>query len=246
MGGPAVLVTRPEPGGTETARRVAALGWEPVLAPALVLRPRGFVIPPAQALVLTSRAAARALPPPVPGLPVLAVGEATAIEAQGRGWAECHAAEGTAESLAALAGRMLDPARGALILAVGEGYALDLAAALRTRGFRVVRRIAYAAAPAETLPEAARFAIGAGRVGTVLFHSPRSALCAMTLFRAAGLAAAAPRMEVLAISRRVAQAAVAAAAPQAWRAVRIAARPEEQALLALLGPRRNAEVSGSP
>ena len=38
--GAAVLVTRPEPGAAETARRVAALGWRPVLAPALVLAPR--------------------------------------------------------------------------------------------------------------------------------------------------------------------------------------------------------------
>ncbi len=240
MAAPGVLVTRPEPGGTETAARVAALGWEPVLAPALMLQPRNFVIPRAQAVLLTSRAAARALPAPIPGLPVLAVGEATAAEARARGWADCRAADGTAESLAALAGRTLDPAKGPLLLAVGAGYALELASALRGQGFGVIRRIAYAAAAAERIPEAAIAALRAGRVGCVLFHSPRSALCAMTLLRAAGLAAAAPRMEVLAISRRVAQAAIAAAAPLAWGAVRIAARPEEQALLALLGPRRDA------
>ena len=39
---PGVLVTRPEPGAAETARRVAALGWRPILAPALVLAPRRF------------------------------------------------------------------------------------------------------------------------------------------------------------------------------------------------------------
>jgi uroporphyrinogen-III synthase len=245
MARPAVLVTRPEPGGSETAARVAALGWDPVLAPALVLAPRDFVIPPCQALLLTSRAAARALPPPVPGLPVLAVGEATAAEAQARGWADCRAAEGTAESLAALAAARLDPRGAPLLLAVGAGYSLDLAAALRARGFRVIRRVAYAAAPAEHLPEAALHALRAGRVGAVLFHSPRSALCAMTLLRAAGLADAAPRLEVFAISRRVAQAAVAAASPFAWRAVHVAARPEEQAMLALLGRPRDARQPGS-
>ncbi|EHL99111.1 hypothetical protein HMPREF9946_03359, partial [Acetobacteraceae bacterium AT-5844] len=36
---PAVLITRPEPGGADTAAAVAALGWRPVLAPALVLAP---------------------------------------------------------------------------------------------------------------------------------------------------------------------------------------------------------------
>ena len=77
---PGVLITRPEPGAAETARRVAALGWRPILAPALVLAPRPFAAPPAQALLLTSRAAARALPPS--DTPVLAVGEATAAEAR--------------------------------------------------------------------------------------------------------------------------------------------------------------------
>jgi hypothetical protein len=48
-------------------------------------------------------------------------------------------------------------------------------------------------------------------------------------------------MEALAISRRVADAAVAALAPSRWRSVRVAARPEEQALLGLLGPRREGE-----
>ncbi|WP_158287909.1 uroporphyrinogen-III synthase [Falsiroseomonas bella] len=243
---PAVLVTRPEPGGSETAARVAALGWQPVLAPALVLAPRAFVIPACQALLLTSRAAARALPPPVPGLPVLAVGEATAAEARARGWNDCRAADGTAESLAALVAATLDPRDGPLLLAVGEGYSLDLAATLRARGFRVIRRIAYAAAPADRLPEAARQALAAGQVAGILFHSPRSARCAMNLLRAAGLADVAPRLEVFAISRRVAQAAVAAASPLAWRAVHVAERPEEQATLALLGRPRDAGAPVSP
>ncbi len=234
---PGVLITRPDPGGAETARRVAALGWQPVLAPAMVLQPRRFTIPRAQAVLLTSRAAARALPPPVPGLPVLAVGEATAAEARARGWEDARAAGGTARDLAELAAADLDPRAGPLLLAVGAGYALDLAAELRGRGFRVIRRIAYAAQPAPALPAPAVEAVSAGVVGAVLFHSPRSALYAMTLLRATGVLAAVPRMEVLAISRRVAETAMSAVAPLAWRAVRVATRPEEDALLELLGRR---------
>lgn len=232
----AVLVTRPEPGGAETAARVAALGWEPVLAPALVLRPHAIVIGRAQALLLTSRAAARALPPPVAGLPVLAVGEATAAEARALGW-QAEAAAGTARDLAELAARRLDPRAGPLLLAVGQGYALDLAADLRARGFRAIRRIAYRAEPATSLPPEAIRAWEDGRIGAVLFHSPRSALCAITLLRDAGLAAGAAQIEVLAISRRVADAAAAAISPFAWRALRVAERPGEDSLLRLLGRR---------
>lgn len=229
----AILITRPEPGGAETAARVAALGFAPLLAPALVLAPRHVVMPPAQALLLTSRAAARSVPV-TPALPVLAVGEATAAEARARGFADVTAAAGTARELAGLAAARLDPAGLPLLLAVGQGYALDLAAELRGRGFRVIRRIAYAAEPAESLPPEVAAAWSAGRVATVLFHSPRSALCAINLLRAAGLVAGARRVEVLAISRRVGEAAAAAISPGQWRSVRHAPRPSEEALLGLL------------
>jgi len=231
-----VLVTRPEPGGAETAARLRALGWQPLLAPALVLAPQPFSLPPCQAVLLTSRAAARALPPPM-DLPLLAVGAATAAAARAAGWARVEAAEGTALDLARLAAARLDPAGGTLLLVVGQGYALDLAADLRSHGFRVLRRIAYAARPATTLPDPVRDALGAGAPpGRILFHSPRSAGCAITLFQKAGFAETIAQMAALVISPRVAQAALAALAPLSWRELRIAARPTEDALLALLGP----------
>ena len=128
-------------------------------------------------------------------LPVLAVGEATAAEARAHGFVNVTAAEGDAAALAALAADRLDPAAGPLLLAVGEGYGAELAAALRRRGFRVLRRVVYAAAPATALPEAARAALAAEAVVAALFFSPRSARCAISLLRAAGLAGAwrAPR-----------------------------------------------------
>jgi hypothetical protein len=119
----------------------------------------------------------------------------------------------------------------------GDTNALDLAADLRARGFRAIRRIAYRAEPATGLPPEAIRAWEDGRIGAVLFHSPRSALCAITLIRDAGLVAGAAQMEVLAISRRVADAAAAAISPAAWRALRVAERPGEDSLLRLLGRR---------
>ncbi len=230
-----VLVTRPEPGASETARRLAALGWRPVLAPALVLAPRPLAaMPRAQAILLTSRAAARALPRDwfPASLPVLAVGEATAAEARARGFADVRPASGDAQALAALAAATLDPAAGPLLLAVGVGYGLDLAASLRARGFRVIRRIAYAAAPAAALPPEAIAAVHQGVIAAALFFSPKSAQSALALLRTAGLAATAPGIRALAISPRVAQ--LLAALP--WRQVQVAARPDQDSLLELLGP----------
>jgi uroporphyrinogen-III synthase len=236
-----VLVTRPEPGAAETARRVAALGWEPVLAPALVLAPRRRAteppLPPAaaQALLLTSRAAARAVPPVRPCTPVLAVGGATAAEARSHGFVNVTAADGDAAALAALCAARLDPAAGPLLLAVGEGYGAELATALRGRGFRVSRRVVYSAEPAAALPEPARAALASEEVVAALFFSPRSAGCAISLLRAAGLAGTLARAEALAISPRVASVLEAAPEPR-WRGLRVAARPDQDSLLRLLGP----------
>lgn len=233
-------MTRPEPGAAETARRVAALGWEPVLAPALVLAPRPpaerVPVAPVQALLLTSRAAARTAPHHSPATPVLAVGEATAAEARAHGFVNVTAAEGDAAALAALAACRLDPSAGPLLLAVGAGYGAELAAALRGHGFRVLRRVVYSAGPAAALPEPARAALASEAVVAALFFSPRSAGCAISLLRAAGLAGTLARAEALAISPRVAAVLEAAAPEPRWRGLRVAARPDQDSLLRLLGP----------
>lgn len=225
-----VLVTRPAPGDAETAAAIAALGWEPVLAPALVLRETPPAsLPHAQALLLPSRASARALVA-VP-LAVLAVGEGTAAEARARGFTDVIAAEGEAATLAALAAERLDPAAGPLLLAVGRGYGAELAAALRARGFRVIRRVVYAAHPAEALPDAARAAIATGRVAAMLVTSPRSARITAALLRRAGLAEATQAMRALVLSPRIA----AALAPLRFADVQMPARPDPGLLPALLG-----------
>jgi uroporphyrinogen-III synthase len=227
----AILITRPEPGAAESARAVAALGWEAVLAPALTLSALPFKPPRnCQALILTSRAAARALPPAA--LPVLAVGEASAAEARARGFLDVRAAAGDAQALAALIGATLKPEQGTLCLAVGEGYALDLTTALRAKGFRVLRRVVYAARPSATLPDEARQAIQEGCIHAALFTSPRSAQQAMRLLSDAGLQRAAQGIVAIALSPRIATALSALD----WQEIRTASRPDHAAMLACLGP----------
>ncbi len=226
-----VLVTRPEPGAAETAARLTALGRTPILAPALLLAPRPLAPPAhAQALLLTSRAAARALTPwPIP---VLAVGAATAEAARAQGFAEVRAAGGDAAALAELCAATLRPADGALLLAVGAAYSLDLTALLRAQGFRVIRRVVYAAREAPALPDLAAEALRAGQVSHAMFFSPRSAACSLSLLSRAGLAEALAGIEALAISPRVATALQALP----WRRIRVAGRPDQDHLLELLKP----------
>ena len=226
----AILITRPEPGAAESARAVAALGWEAVLAPALMLTALPFQLAAnCQAIIITSRAAARALPPAA--LPLIAVGEASAAEARARGFVDVRAAAGDAQALAALIAATLKPEAGTLCLAVGEGYALDLASALRNKGFRVLRRVVYAARPSAALPAEARHAMREGRIHAALFTSPRSAQEAMRLLRDAGLENSAQKIIAIALSPRIA--ACLAALP--WQEIRTASRPDHAALLACLG-----------
>jgi uroporphyrinogen-III synthase len=234
-GADAVLVTRPEPGAADTAAAVAALGWRPLLAPALVLAPLpppADLAAPAQALLLPSRAAARALPGVPREMPVLAVGAGTAAEARAAGFRDVTAAHGEATALAALAGATLRPAAGPLLLAVGRGYSGALAAALRAQGFTVRRRVVYAARPADSLPQDVLAALRSGQVRAALFFSPRSATVTSALLQQAGLAETVRRVAALALSARIAT----ALAGLSWQEIRATPTPEPMALLALLGP----------
>ena len=78
------MITRPEPGASETAARVAALGYRPVVAPLLEISILHATLPPSahlQAILATSGSAIPALPVSHRHLPLFAVGEATAERA---------------------------------------------------------------------------------------------------------------------------------------------------------------------
>ena len=145
-----VLITRPEPGGSETAARIQAMGLEPVLAPMLAVRllPAHLPAPETvQAILATSGNAIAGLPPEARGCRLLAVGDATAERACAAGFTHTESAGGNATDLTALARHRLKPATGPLLLACGRGHGLELAAALRAEGFRVLRRTVYATGP---------------------------------------------------------------------------------------------------
>ena len=203
------------------------MGFEPVLAPALVVRTRRLAaLPPVQAVLVTSGNAIPALPARLRRLKLLAVGDATAARAREAGFADVASAGRDAAALAALAGRLLDPGTDPLLLAIGEGQGAELAASLRDAGFRVLRRVAYAALPARILPVAARRALARRAVGHALFFSPAIAHAAVRLLR--GLATEA--ITALAIS----PATATALSPLKWAGIRVASSPDQEALLALL------------
>jgi uroporphyrinogen-III synthase len=225
-----VLITRPEPGAAETAARVAALGFRPVVAPLFTIEPRALSAIPAQAVLVTSANALPALPASLCGAPLLAVGDATAAKARALGFATVQSAGRDAVALAALAARLCAPQRGPLLLACGARQGVALARDLRARGFAVRRRIAYAARPVPELPATAAVALREGAVRAVLFFSADAARVFIARLRAMLPDAAVARVEALAISRTV----VAALRPLPWRCIRVASHPTQDEVLKLL------------
>ncbi len=212
-----VWVTRAEPGAARTAERLAARGFEPVVVPLLAIRPLSCTPPDltgVAALAFTSRNGVDAFAALTPDrrLPVFAVGDATAERARQAGFAEVRSASGALDDLA----RLLAEAAPRPVLAPGAREpAGDLPALLDGR-VEVRRLPVYeavgtgAAAPADW--------------DAVLVHSPRAGQALARLGPVAG------RTAVV-----ISEAAAAALGPQPGAEVRIAARPDEAAMLEALG-----------
>lgn len=228
-----LIITRAAPGAQALAAKLKALGHEPLLAPMLEIWLKAYPDAPpgdAQAALVTSANGVRGLCLATErrDTPLIAVGDATAAAARRAGFTKVSSAEGDVDALAALAKRTLDPRGGPVAHVCGEDAAGDLTGVLQGAGFAAVRIIVYRAEPARALPGEIAEALDAA--DGVLFHSPRGAQTFVALAQAAGLTAQLLQLEALCLSPAVAQ----AAEPTGWARVRVAARPEEEALLALI------------
>lgn len=235
---PLALVTRPIEDFPGTQAALAAMGWEAVACPCqrIVLRPPASGPGRAQALLLTSRNAVRALAGQAAwqALPAFCVGDATAAAARAAGWRQVESAGGNAQDLARLVGQSLAPQAGSLVLATAEGAGAPLVALLRAAGFVVRRRVVYAMQASPNLPEAAVSVLKQGLALAVLFHAGGAARLFMAAIRAAGLAQSLRIVEACAISKTAAAPLRRAPGDNAWRLIQWPARPNEAEMLALL------------
>ncbi|HEX2594449.1 MAG TPA: uroporphyrinogen-III synthase [Rhizomicrobium sp.] len=230
-----VLVTRPLDDSLETAARLRELGHDSVIAPLLSIEYRDgdeIALDGVQAILATSANGIRALVRRTPrrDVAVYAVGQQSAEEARAAGFTEVRNAEGGSTALAEATAQWAKAEGGALLHISGTDVAGDLAGALTAKGFTVSRETLYEAVAAEGLPGAAQRAIRSGNVDTVLLFSSRSAQSFVDGIKAAGLKHACGNLIVIAISK-------AAAEPLAditFKDVRIPARPNQDAMLALL------------
>lgn len=212
-----VWITRAQPGAARTARAVADLGHQPVIAPLLQRRDLPADLPSLPAIAFTSPNAVAALArlSADRAARVFAVGDATARAARDAGFSDVTSAAGDGRALAALIAA--DPPA-SLLWPRAVAPAFDLGEALS--GVVPVTAVAvYETVPADVASPPTADA--------VLVHSPRAAR--VLAERLAPEAASTLRL--LAISP-------AAAAPLGalpWREIHVAAHPDETHLLAPLG-----------
>jgi uroporphyrinogen-III synthase len=232
-----LLLTRPEPDGARTAAALRGRGHTVVLARLLHIEPIANVeigSGPWAAILVTSGNAARAIAAnkrheALLGVPVFAVGERSAEAMRAAGFAAVTAADGGVDDLARLvAGRMPPGAR--LLYLAGEDRSGDLGGDLRGRGFFAQTVALYRAVAAVVLPQAAADAL-AGGVEGVLHFSRRSADTYVASARAAGVLESALRPAHFCLSAEVAEPLQRAGAGT----IRVASRPVEAALIALVG-----------
>lgn len=220
-----VLVTRSEPGASETAERLSALGYTPIVEPLFAVEPIAAVLPGFDALAFTSLNGVRTfarLSARRDG-PVFCVGDRTANAAREAGFADVQSADGDLGDLVGLIeSRLPNPVR--LLHTGNEESRGDLAGTLSEKGWQAVFLPTYRAAPVPAPgPLLAVHLAGNAAFDAALIHSPRAAAIL------AGFLGGAPN------SARVDVAAISLAAAQPLQAfagrVEIAAEPNEAALL---------------
>jgi uroporphyrinogen-III synthase len=225
------LVTRPIEDGEETARELALRGHQSLLAPLLTTSfwdgPE-VTLDNVQAILATSANGVRALARRSTSrdVPLFAVGPQTAAEAQSLGFANVKNANGDAAALAEATKRWAAPDKGALLHVGGQGNDGKLVSLLTE--FSIRQEILYAVTAVEHMPEAAALALRQGQLDAALFYSPRSA----AVFRDCARKEQLPVESLIAAC--ISPAAAAALAPLAFRAVRLAAWPNQDSLLGAL------------
>jgi uroporphyrinogen-III synthase len=229
------LVTRPREESEALAAALATRSIEAIVEPLMQVHyhePAPLDLAGVQAILCTSANGVRALARATRGRGVLllAVGNATAMRARSEGFTAVESAGGDVTDLARLAAARLRPQDGPLLHVAGSVVAGDLVEALSDRGFRVERRVLYEAQPATALSPTTFDALRSGSIDFALFFSPRTAAIFAELAAGAGVTAYCATITALSISR----AADAALADLPWLDRRVAERPNQSALLAVL------------
>ncbi len=227
-----LLITRPAEDAEPLARALARRGHETIIESVMTIidvAAPDMDLDRVQALLITSangiRAFARANPER--GLPVCAVGDASARAARELGFDDVHGAGGDIGTLAAMVKKDFDASAGALLHIAGSHRAGDLAGKMTAAGFEMRRAVLYEARAAQDLGAKTALALNRGSLDGVLLFSPRTADFFCRLVLGAGLAGRCRPLTACCLSAAVAE----KAGGLPWDGVVVAASPDQQALL---------------
>ena len=225
---PRILVTRSEPGASETAQRLEALGYAPIVEPLFAIAPIDVVLPAFDALAFTSANGVRRLAALSSrrDAPVFCVGARTAEAAREAGFASVSSADGDVIALCDLILKQL-PVGARLLHAGNEDSRGDLSGRLAAAGITAQFVALFCAEPVTAPgPDLARHLRGEPAFAAVLIHSPRAASILAEMIASA---ANPSPIDAAAIS-------AAAAAPLIGlaRRISIAPAPNEDAILSVL------------
>jgi uroporphyrinogen-III synthase len=231
-----LLVLRPEPNASETAARLREFGHSTLIEPMLTveLHPQPGDLPEPAAILFTSRNAVRALArwPRATGWrdrPAFAVGPETAAHARASGFADVRVGSRDVAALAELVAAVLPTAAGTVLYPAAPDRAGDLEVFVSSRGFSVHVAEAYRAVATAHLSPATVAALQHGEIDGVLVYSRRTAETFRDLARTAGIGQL-HKVAFFALSESVAE----PLRPLDPAEIRIASRPDGEAMLALL------------
>lgn len=235
-GGIRVLVTRPEPGASETTQRLESLGFDPIKLPLQETRPVPVAPAAAQlsgvvAVAIPSASAVRHAPDdllrPWSGLPCFAVGDATAQAARVAGFMHVTVAGGDAESLADLV--ISGAPAGKVAYLCGKVRRPLFENALRKAGVPVLTLETYDTLMLELNIGAISSRIGKSAVDCALVYSANAAARLAGIVQATDLQGRFEDTAFICISDRVSQELAGAG-----RKILVAEEPNETALLKML------------
>jgi uroporphyrinogen-III synthase len=233
-----VLVTRPEPGASRTARRLEALGFQPVLLPLTETSalPVEATIGDAVAVAVTSanavRHAPKALIASLAGLPCHAVGKRTAEACRAAGFLSVAEGPGDAEALAeAIAGGL---AGKAIVYLCGRVRFQAFEQRLTAAGVHVKAVETYDTTSIDYGDAVVVTRLSGQPVEAALLYSAKASAALVSLISRPNLRQLFKKTEFLTLSARVAEPLDGIAG----QTISIAPQPEEDALLALLSQPR--------
>jgi uroporphyrinogen-III synthase len=231
-----LLVTRPRGEAERTANELRTRGHDALIAPMLSIEPVAAAFDPApfDAVIMTSGNAARSLANArivaMRAHPLFVVGRQTAQAARDAGFTDTISADGDGGDLVALIRNRFGKRGARLLYLAGNDRSRDFAAEFAADGIVIETVIVYEAKPAARLEDDAMQALASGRVDGVLHYSRRSAAAFLACLDAAGLERTVSPLVHYCLSERAAEPLLA----RGFKAIRIAPRPDEAALLDLI------------